>query len=75
MADGTPRPAGWTGGNEHFGFLRTFDGHVATDRTGGSPDDTERFSYANVKWGFDDADISGDYGPDYDLHCDELGSA
>jgi hypothetical protein len=57
----TPRPDGWKGGSEDFGFLRTFDGHIGTDKTGSSNLDSERFGYANVRQGFAEADLSGDY--------------
>lgn len=67
MPGPTPRPAGWKGGSEDFGFLRTFDGHLANDRVGSDTDDEARFGYANVRWGFEEADISGDYGPPFDL--------
>jgi len=71
----TPRPKGWKGGSENFGFLRTLDGHISTDRTGMSDDDRERFGYANVRWGFEQADLSGDYygiDPKFDdIHQDE----
>lgn len=71
----TPRPKGWKGGNESFGFLRTFDGHIATDRVG-SPNDDEVFGFANVRWGFEQADLGGDYGDTTadDLHGDEARS-
>lgn len=70
----TPRPAGWKGGSEDFGFLRTFDGHRAPQfQTVGS--DEDRFGYANVRWGFDQADLNGDYygvNPGMeDIHGDE----
>lgn len=70
----TPRPAGWKGGSEDFGFLRTFDGHTAPDLVGSGEDDAIRFGYANVRWGFDNADIGGDYEDCHDIpdiHCDE----
>jgi hypothetical protein len=71
----TPRPDGWKGGSESFGFLRTFDGHLGTDKTGSSNLDRERFGYANVRWGFDQADLGGDYygiDPSFeDIHGDE----
>jgi hypothetical protein len=57
----TPRPDGWKGGSEDFGLLRTFDGHISTDRTGSSSEADERFGYANVRQGFDEADLGGDY--------------
>lgn len=66
----TPRPAGWKGGSEDFGFLRTYDGHVANDRVGSDPDDMARFGFANVRWGFDSNDLSGDYGPPFDSQED-----
>ena len=61
----TPRPAGWKGGGEDFGFLRTFDGHRAPNLVGTPDGDDERFGYSNVRWGFDDADIGG---KDYDCY-------
>jgi hypothetical protein len=69
----TPRPAGWKGGSEDFGFLRTFDGHIANDRVGSASadDDEARFGGANVRWGFDRADLSGDYGTCVDTHDDD----
>lgn len=71
----TPRPKGWKGGSESFGFLRTLDGHLANDRTGQSSAESERFGYANVRWGFEQADLSGDYygiDPSFDdIHQDE----
>jgi hypothetical protein len=72
----TPRPDGWKGGSEDFGFLRTLDGHIATDRTGSSSKMNERFTYANVRWGFEEADLNGEYidvSKD-DLHGDETRS-
>jgi hypothetical protein len=63
----TPRPDGWKGGSEDFGFLRTLDGHIATDRVG-TNDPTAVFGYANVRWGFDEADLGGDYETNYDIH-------
>lgn len=59
----TPRPDGWKGGSEDFGFLRTFDGHLGTnpykgDDPGATADEDAR---RNVRWGFDQADI-GSYG-------------
>ena len=72
----TPRPAGWKGGSESFGFLRTFDGHISTDRVGSMVDDEDgKFGFANVRWGFDEADIGGDYECVRDVHCDDKGSA
>lgn len=68
----TPRPAGWKGGKESFGFLRTFDGHISTDRVGGTTKDDERFGYSNVRWGFEEADIGG---ADYDCYPLDEGSA
>lgn len=65
----TPRPAGWKGGSEDFGFLRTFDGHVAPELTG-QGDEDERFGHANVRWGFEEADLSGDYSTKSDIHDD-----
>lgn len=66
MANGpTPRPAGWKGGSEDFGFLRTFDGHISNDRVGNINDDRANFGYSNVRWGFDRADIGG---TDYDCY-------
>jgi hypothetical protein len=63
----TPRPKGWKGGSEDFGFLRTFDGHIATDKT--SSEEHDQFGSANVRWGFDSADIGGDYDPgSFDTH-------
>lgn len=57
----TPRPKGWKGGSENFGFLRTFDGHlgvnVETDEEFAAED-----SRRNVKYGF--RDIGGDYEAD-----------
>lgn len=73
----TPRPEGWKGGSEDFGFLRTLDGHISNDRVGSSLKARERFGFANVRWGFDEADLSGDYEPEgsveFDLHDDERG--
>jgi hypothetical protein len=65
----TPRPAGWKGGSEDFGFLRTYDGHIATDRTGGTNDPDLAFGYANVRWGFENADLNGTYSS-FDVHED-----
>lgn len=67
----TPRPAGWKGGGEDFGFLRTFDGHIAPDRFAAGDEDESRYGYANVKWGFEEADLGEAYGADEDIHCDE----
>lgn len=61
----TPRPAGWKGGGEDFGFLRTFDGHIAADRVT-SHSEEDNFGFANVRWGFDRANIGGDYPTGYD---------
>jgi hypothetical protein len=66
----TPRPAGWKGGGEDFGFLRTFDGHVAPELTGMGDDPDDRFGFANVRWGFEKADLSGDYSTPFDVHLD-----
>lgn len=58
----TPRPDGWKGGSEDFGFIRTLDGHIATDRyaTGdATAENTE--SHRNARHGFAEADLSGDY--------------
>lgn len=27
----TPKPRGWKGSDKDFSYLRTFDGHIATD--------------------------------------------
>jgi hypothetical protein len=62
MADGpTPRPAGWKGGSEDFGFVRTFDGHIAVDLFEVGTDDEGRFGHRNARKGFDRADIGGEY--------------
>jgi hypothetical protein len=65
----TPRPAGWKGGSEDFGFLRTFDGHIASDRVGGTKDPDLTFGYANVRWGFENTDLNGTYSS-FDIHED-----
>lgn len=57
----TPRPDGWIGGSEDFGFLRTFDGHIATDRFATGEDIDGDFAGRNVRKGFEAADLSGDY--------------
>lgn len=54
----TPRPDGWQGGSEDFAFLRTLDGHEATDRFA-TPGECE--SGRNARKGFEQADLSGDY--------------
>jgi hypothetical protein len=56
----TPRPSDWQGGREDFGFLRTLDGHIAADKTTPKKE-RDNFGYANVRWGFERADLSGDY--------------
>ena len=43
-----------SGAGEDFGYLRTFDGHIATDRFG--VDDGR--SHRNARKGWDEADIS-----------------
>jgi hypothetical protein len=64
----TPRPAGWKGGSEDFGLLRTLDGHVAAVHD--AKKESDKFGNANVRWGFEEADLSGDYGPPFDHHED-----
>jgi hypothetical protein len=62
MADGpTPRPAGWKGGGEDFGFVRTFDGHIAVDLFESGSTDEGRFGHRNARKGFERADIGGEY--------------
>jgi len=65
MADApTPRPAGWKGGGEDFGFVRTFDGHVAVDLFGtGDDEEAGRFGHRNARKGFTGSDIGGEYDP------------
>lgn len=57
----TPRPDGWQGGSEDFGFLRTFDGHLASDRFSVGDEDTDAnlTPGRNVRDGFAEADLSG----------------
>jgi len=61
MASPTPRPAGWKGGGEDFGFVRTFDGHIAVDLFETGSDDEGRFGHRNARKGFERADIGGEY--------------
>lgn len=57
----TPRPEGWQGGSEDFGFIRTLDGHLAEDHfaTGAEAEDNVR-SGRNARKSFEDADLSGE---------------
>lgn len=60
----TPRPDGWKGGSEDFGFLRTFDGHLGTNPYKGDDDGmcADEDARRNVRQGFDEADIGTAYG-------------
>lgn len=60
----TPRPADWKGGSEDFGFERTFDGHIAIDHF--ATQDEDRYGDSNVRNGFAQADIGGEYDPQND---------
>lgn len=58
----TPRPDGWQGGSEDFGFIRTFDGHIAEDMFAtGEDTDCNTRSNRNARKSFEEADLSGDY--------------
>jgi hypothetical protein len=56
MAQRPPKPEGYnpSGAGEDFRYLRSFDGHIATDRFG---EDDAR-SHRNSRNGWDEADIS-----------------
>lgn len=53
----TPRPDGWKGGSEDFTFVRTLDGHTATERysVDGNLEDQRN------ERSFDEADLNGQY--------------
>lgn len=55
MPQSRPNPEGWKGGPEDFGFIRTFDGHISTDRY--HYDDGR--SHRNAKKSLADADLNG----------------
>ena len=61
MPGPTPRPAGWKGGSEDFGFVRTLDGHIAVDLFDAGSDDEGRFGHRNARHSFEDADLGGEY--------------
>lgn len=55
-----PHPAGWKGGSEDFGFLRTFDGHIGSNPYKGDDEgsDADEDARRNVRWGTAAADIA-----------------
>lgn len=65
MPGPTPRPDDWKGGSEDFGFLRTFDGHIAVDLFATS-DEEGRFGRRNTRKSFESADLEGEYDPRQD---------
>lgn len=64
----TPRPAGWKGGSEDFGYLNTFHGHVSS-----------RYDRASAPIPADQAanctDDVEDFAHQYDMGSDETGSS